>query len=184
MSKFFGNCNNIIDWSSIVGSFNEQPPAYIGPRHKKEDDIIGLSEIAKGWDDAGYVMEADGGSVGWGMYFAGQHFSNNIVTTFANYVGITPVSTWVSCMYPGMFAPWHWDVNDQEDLYSTQSDMIRFTCHISKPSAGHIFVVDGDYLYNQEQGNVYQWDSRKSWHCGANFGYEPKYLFNMFGHKL
>jgi hypothetical protein len=80
-------------------------------------------------------------------------------------------------------APFHWDANDNESLYDSFNDLVRFSCHISRPTFGHAFTVDGECLTNLAQGDVYQWNSRKSWHAGVNFGYTPKYIFNIFGHK-
>jgi hypothetical protein len=184
MIKFIGNCSDIIDWNTIVESLNEQSPAYIGPRHKGNDDIIGIQEISKAWNDAGYTLAINGGSAGWGMYFAGQHFDHSVVEKFASFVGINPINSWISKISPGMMAPWHWDANDAEEEYSKMPDMIRVSCHVSQPAPGHISIIENKCLHNQAQGNTYQWPSRKSWHAGANCGLVPKYLFNMFGHKL
>ena len=57
----------------------------------------------------------------------------------------------------------------------------RYHCHISPPSDGHILIVDEHCLYKQEQGSVYKWPSRKSWHAGANCGLVSKYIFNVWG---
>jgi hypothetical protein len=183
MTKFIGNCGNIIDWQSIVDSLATQPPAYTGPRHRGTDEIIGIKEISKSWDTAGYRLAVDGGSAGWGMYFAGQHFEQSVVEKFAYFVGVEPVNAWISRVNPGAVAPWHWDANDAEEEYAKLPDMVRFSCHVSKPQPGHVSIIEDVCVYNQEQGNVWQWPSRKSWHAGANCGLAPKYLFNMFGHK-
>jgi hypothetical protein len=184
MIKFIGNCSDIIDWDSVVESLDKQDPAYIGPRHRETDNIVGIREISKSWSDSGYMLASEGGSAGWGMYFAGQHFNHSVVEKFSSFVNIRPVNFWISKISPGMMAPWHWDANDSEEEYSKMPDMIRVSCHISRPSPGHVSIIDDVCLYNQEQGNTYQWPSRKSWHAGANCGLVPKYLFNIFGHQL
>jgi hypothetical protein len=183
MTEFVGNCNNIIDWESIVSSLILQPPSYIGPRHSETDDIIGISNISKSWNDAGYVLTSNGGSAGWGMYFAGDNFDKSIIEIFSNFVGINPINAWISCINPGQMAPWHWDANDYEEEYSKMLNMLRFSCHISKPSPGHVFIVDDLCLYNQRQGDTWKWSSRQSWHAGANCGIVPKFMFNIFGIK-
>lgn len=184
MTIFIGNCNHLIDWECIVVSLNSQPPAYIGPRHRSTDNIIGIKEIATQWDTAGHTISSNGGSAGWGMYFANQHFDQQIVDIFSKFVGITPVNAWISKILPGQMAPWHWDANDNEVEYALKPDMLRFSCHITKPSPGHISIIEDVCLYGQAQGNTYLWPSRKSWHAGANCGLTPKYLFNIFGTKL
>lgn len=183
MTQYIGNCNDIIDWQTIVDSLQAQEPAYIGPRHRGTDDIRGIGEIAQMWKDAGYVISAEGGNAGWGMYFPGQHFNQDVVDTFSEYVGITPINAWISKITPGMMAPWHWDANDNEEEYSTMQ-LERYSVHICKPQPGHVFAVDDTVMYNQAQGDTFKWSSRKSWHGGGNCGLSPKYLFNIFGKSL
>ena len=47
MSKYIGNCSHIIDWDSIIDGLKDMEPAYVGPRHKGTDNIIGISDIQK-----------------------------------------------------------------------------------------------------------------------------------------
>jgi len=183
MTVYVGNCNHLINWDDIISSLDSQPPAYIGPRHRGSDDVIGIKEISDSWHQAGYKLLVDGGSAGWGMYFPNQHFDISVVKRFSDFVNIDPVNAWISRIDPGTMAPWHWDANDAEEQYSKLPEMLRFTCHISRPNPGHVSVIEDVCLYNQQQGNVYKWPSRKSWHAGANCGLVPKYLFNIFGHK-
>lgn len=183
MSKYIGNCNHCIDWNSLILTLSTASPAYTGPRHSGADDIIGIKDIQKKWDDAGYVLHSSNGSAGWDMFFPGKQFEVSYVSRFAEFVGMRKVeSAWVSRVNPGMMTPLHWDANDSEEEYAKLPDMARFSCNISSPQAGHVLVVDDECLYMQPQGSVWQWNSRKSWHAGANFGYTPKYLFNIFGH--
>jgi hypothetical protein len=181
--KFVGNCNNIINWEDIVKTLLVQEPAFIGPRHRENDPVIGISEIAKLWNTAGYRLSVDGGSAGWAMYLPSKNFNQSVVDVFSEYVGINPINAWISRIDPGMMAPWHWDANDAEDAYEKMPNMVRFSCHISAPSPGHVLICEDTCLYNQEQGNVWQWPDRKSWHAGANCGLVPKFLFNIFGTK-
>ena len=78
-------------------------------------------------------------------------------------------------------APWHWDITDDEKTLNETKEFDRYHCHISPPSDGHILIVDEHCLYKQEQGSVYKWPSRKSWHAGANCGLVSKYIFNVWG---
>lgn len=184
MSKLIGNCKHLIDWEKVVIKLANTESGYVGPRHSASDAIVGIDDITSKWNKAQYVLARDGGSVGWDMFFPETHFDKSVVDIFCNYVGIQSVSAWISRINPGMMAPLHWDINDRENEYATQKPMLRFSCHICKPHPGHCFIVDNTTLYNQEQGTVYQWQSRKSWHGGVNFGYMPKYLFNIFGHAI
>lgn len=181
MTQFIGNCSDKINWDELIINLEKTNPSYIGPRHRAGDNIIGLDDISKKWEDAGYKTIECGGSSGWDMFLPGVSFSNNIIETFCNIVNITPHSAWISRLKPGMYAPPHWDANDEEERFSKIPDMVRFSCHVSRPADGHVFMIDDQVLYNQTQGNIYQWNSRKSWHGGANAGLTNKYLFNIFG---
>jgi hypothetical protein len=169
MTEYIGVCP--IDWQQLITHLETQQP-YIGPKHKAGDNIPGLNEVIDLWNKAGY-----GPTVSWDMFYPGDHFDNNIVKQFAEWVGLTSyTNAWVSRIHPGYFAPQHWDVQDDEPL----PDTIRFHCHMSKPQFGHIFIVEDKCLYNQEQGAVYKWNSRKAWHAGTNCGLVPKYIFNIW----
>jgi hypothetical protein len=181
MTKFLGNTSSIINWDSIIDVVATQSPGYIGPRHSKQDDIIGIQEMGKLWDAAGYVLLSDGGNAGWDMFFPVQHFDQSVVDIFSNFVNANPISCWISRIHPGNMTPWHWDCNDNENEYRRMPNMIRLTCHISKPQVGHVSMIEDTCLYFQEQGNVWQWPDRTSWHGGINCGFTPKYLFNFFG---
>jgi hypothetical protein len=180
MVKYVGNISEIIDCQLLVDSLSNTEPGYIGPKHSGDDDIIGIQEMAKLWNKAGFVLLKDGGTAGWDMFFPEKHFDKNIVTKFANFVKVDPIDCWISKIYPGNMTPWHWDCNDKEEEYS-KLNTARFTCHLSKPQCGHAIMVENDCLYYQEQGNVYQWPDRTSWHGGINCGFTPKYLLNFFG---
>jgi hypothetical protein len=176
MIKYLGNCN--IDWNSVIASIEHQQPTYIGPSHKAGDPIPGLNEVTDLWTKANYKTVDQGGTVAWDMFLPGTNFDYDIVSQFAEYVGVKEYnSAWISRIWPGRFAPVHWDVNDDE---ATLPDCVRYHCHIGPPAFGHIFIADNTCLYNQEQGSVYQWSSRKLWHAGTNCGLVPKYIFNFW----
>ena len=166
-----------------MDSLSTQTPGYVGPRHRADDDIMGISEVAAKWDAAGHVLIADGGTAGWDMFFPGVHFSQTIVDTFAEFINATEINCWVSRIQPGNMTPWHWDANDNEEEYRKMPNMIRCSCHVSPPTPGHALMLEEYCLYNQAQGNVWEWPDRTSWHGGINCGFTPKYLFNFFGTK-
>ncbi len=180
MAKFIGNTSHIIDWQQIVDSLENSTPGYIGPRHSKEDDILGIKEMDRLWTNAGFKLISEGGTAGWDMFFPGSHFDKKIVDTFSSFVNVDPLDAWISRIHPGNMTPWHWDCNDKEDEY-IKLNTARFTCHISKPQFGHVVLVEDVCMYFQDQGNVWRWPERTSWHGGINCGFSPKYLFNFFG---
>jgi hypothetical protein len=182
MLNFIGNCNNIICWNDVIKSVDQATPAYVGPRHDVGHEVEGVDEVAKPIRDAGYKFKAEGGNASWEMHFPGKQFSADVVDTFMEFVGMDSyINCWISKIYPGDVAPWHWDITDDENTLNAKGDLKRFHCHIDIPRPGHIFIIDSTCLYNEQQGNVYQWPDRKSWHAGANAGLTPKYLFNIWG---
>jgi len=187
MTKYIGNTGALVDWDAVIKGLEKftpdsHPGPMTGPTHKAGDPIPRLNEVTDIWTREQYLPVEEGGTVQWDMFFPGEHFDQKVVDDFANMVGMTFVnSAWISRIWPGRFAPIHWDVNDDEETLLLQPDKIRFHCHIAKPAFGHVLVVDDKCLYNQEQGSVWQWPSRRSWHCGTNCGLVPKYLFNIWG---
>jgi len=181
MIEYFGNCCLLIDWESVIRDLENATPEYIGPKHKRGDVIPGLDEVVDLWENAGYKTVDNGGTVNWDMFLPGKQFDQSIVDKFANFAQISNYkSAWISRIHPGRFAPQHWDVNDDETELSKIPDVVRFHCHMSKPKFGHIFIVEDKCFYNQDQGSVYKWSSRKLWHAGTNCGLEPKYIFNFW----
>jgi hypothetical protein len=184
MPEYYGNCNNIIDWTTLVKSLKTQEPAYVGPRHKRGDkNALGIDEVAGVWEGAGYVPVYQGGNARWDMFFPGKNFSDDVVDAFAKFVGLSSyTNAWISRVNPGDVAPWHWDVTDDEVTLDATSEIVRFHCHIQLPeeTIGHSLIVDDQCFYKEAQGSVYKWASRKSWHGASNCGPEPMYLFNFW----
>jgi len=180
MPKFIGNTRSLIDWEGMISSLETQVPAYVGPRHSKDDDIEGIKEMDRLWTTAGHKLLNENGTAGWDMFFPELNFDKDIVEKFSTFVNVESLSCWVSRIHPGNMTPWHWDCNDKEEEY-IKLNTARFTCHISKPDNGHFVMVENTCMYNQEQGNIWEWPSRTSWHGGINCGLRPKYLFNFFG---
>jgi len=179
MVKYVGNCD-VIDWKLLLKQLQDQAPAYVGPRHKAGDPVDGVDELAEMWKNAGYKTIHEGGNAGWDMYLPGTNFSEEIALQFANWLGLTNyTNVWISRIHPGKMAPWHWDVTDNETTLKGK-EIVRYHCHMTEPEVGHVLIVDNHCLYNQQIGNTYQWDSRTSWHAGANCGMTPKYLFNFW----
>lgn len=182
MVKYFGNCSSIINWDDLLNSIKDQEPSYVGPRHRYGDPAPGINEVATLWYNAGYKPITEGGNASWDMFMPGTNFDMDIVHKFAEFVGLDGYTNcWISRINPGYVAPWHWDVTDDEVVLSMK-DCIRYHCHIQRPedALGHALIVENSCLYGQEQGEVYRWPARKSWHGGANCGLKPMYTFNFW----
>ncbi len=178
MIRYIGNCSSLINWDLVIKDLEDQQPAYIGPKHKQGDPIPELTEVTDLWNRAGYKTVKEGGTVAWDMFFPGDNFDPKLLDRFADFVGAPGYTTaWISRIWPGHFAPQHWDVNDNE---SALPDIRRFHCHIGHPEFGHVFIADQQCFYNQAQGATYEWSSRKLWHAGTNCGLTPKYILNFW----
>lgn len=177
MVRNIGNCSHIIDWDNVIRDCENNQPEYVGPSHKRGDNIPGLDEILDLWEKHGYKSLADGGNVGWDMFLPGKQFDEFVTQQFNRHYKLDCKNFWISRVHPGHFAALHWDVHDNEEQIG---DKPRYHCHISKPAFGHVFIVDEKCLYRQPQGTTYRWESRKLWHAGNNCGLTPKYILNAW----
>lgn len=186
MIKFLGNCSDVINWDEVIGGlercgYDSHPGPFTGPSHKAGDPIPKLNEVIDLWYRNGYTAVEDGGTVQWDMFFPGVHFDQSVVERFVERFEIKEYeNAWISRVWPGRFAPIHWDVNDNEEYYLTIPDKIRYHVHVSRPAFGHVFVAEDQAFYGRAQGDVFQWDSRRYWHSGMNCGLVPKYQFNIW----
>jgi hypothetical protein len=182
MVKFIGNCSGEIDWNQVISDLATQEPSYIGPRHDVGQPVPGVDEVAGPLRTAGYKMKHEGGNMSWGMYFPDTNFDKSVVDKFMKFVGIDGYTNcWISRVNPGDMAPWHWDITDDEATLDKEGKGVeRYHCHVSPPTNGHVFIVEDQCLYNRQQGDVFKWPDRKSWHAGLNGGLVPKYTFNLW----
>lgn len=129
------------------------------------------------WIAADFNMSA----IKWINYYPGQHFDESITTDLADSLSISVHRAWISKINPGYFAPWHWDVDDNEEQYLTKGEIKRFSIFLSKQHPGHFFTTDEETFSNTQQGMIYQWKNYRSWHAGANAGLTPKYMLHLIG---
>jgi hypothetical protein len=191
MIKFLGNTGSIINWDDVIAGLERydyeshpgpnDPIPDTGPTHKAGDPIPLLNQVTDIWINEGYKTVETGGTVQWDMFFPGKHYDQSVQDKFCEIFEITPKSSsWISRIRPGRQAPIHWDVNDDEEELLKKPDAVRWHCHIGKPAFGHVFVCENEVFYNRQQGDVFQWDSRRYWHAGSNCGLVPKYMFNLW----
>jgi hypothetical protein len=176
MIKNIGICD-VIDWDSVIRDCANLAPQYVGPSHKRGDNLPGLDEILDIWDSSGYKTVAEGGTTSWDMFIPGKQFDQSIVDTFNEFFELDCKNVWISRIHPGRFAPIHWDVHDNEVNIPKCN---RYHCHIGKPEWGHVFIAADQIFYNQPQGTTYKWPNRKLWHAGTNCGTTPKYIWNAW----
>jgi hypothetical protein len=179
MTEYIGNCNHIINWNKVIDDCDKS-----SAQNRPALDIKGIEEVSTPLLKAGYKTKSEGGTASWDMYYPEKNFSIEVVEQFCNFVGLKKyISAWISRVLPGDVAPWHWDIYENEKSLPPENTISRFHCHISAPEPGHVLIVENNCLYNQTQGAVYKWPSRKSYHAGSNCGLVPKYVFNIWGLK-
>lgn len=174
--KYIGNSTSAIDWNALLEQLSHV--AGRGRGSDQPDDIHHnpkVQALQKQWEEAGYK---DDQAVGWLDYDVPQ----DIADKFADFLGVTAIGAWITCVPPGYVVPWHYDINDNEEAMLAKGEVLRYTCHISKPKFGQVLVLEDHAFHMEEQGNVYQWDNWQDWHGGMNMGLEPKFLFNFMGY--
>lgn len=176
--KFIGNCKTI-DWDSVLDSIKNIE----GDKRSYGIDFYinadgRFNEIINLWNKAGYDKS---GTVEWINYYPGKHFDSDCVRQFEEYTNTKCIRAWISKINPGKYAPYHVDVDDREEEYSAQGELVRFTAHPCHPSKGQVLIVENTVFHMEEQGNVYQWSTHRDWHGGGNCSFNPKYLFNFLG---
>jgi hypothetical protein len=173
---FLGNTENIIDWDKIINDIKDQPGRKVDLINWNNPLFLKIKDL---FSSGNYNMS----SAEWINYYPGKDFSESVNAVFGNFVKHPNViRSWISRINPGKTAPWHWDVDDNEEQYLQQGKLVRFTCKIGIHDPGHITVIGDHVLYNNRSGDVFQWPEHRAWHGSANAGLVPKYQFNYLAH--
>lgn len=167
--------NSTINWKEFMAGMHEQ----VGRPVALDSENIpsNFIEIKQVLDNAKFNSK----SITWYFYAAGMHFPEHVVNQFAEEVNCKVCKAWVSRLDPGDYAPWHWDMDDNEEEYLKQGTLKRFTVFIHEPSFGQVLFVENRCYYNQTTGTVIEWPSYKNIHASANAGLHPQYLFHFLG---
>lgn len=190
--KLVASTTDIIDWQKVLdtivpktGDFNT--PGGVIERSSADldnnNDPVSAKlkdsyhSIMTTWIDAKYDLS----KIQWYDYYPGEHFDIDIQNKFAKLVNAKPCRVFVSEVWPGRCVPYHWDVEDKEDEWLKEGNLVRYVCFMEKPKFGHVLILEDQCFYNVKQHEVYRWDSYKSHHAGTNAGSEPYYLFHFLG---
>ena len=183
--KYVGNCQPNIDCESLIAHLKTQEGhIHYGNISLPEDNPYYQDSLIQKQQaiDAGY-RDPGNNSLEFRHYNGGEQFDFSIVEAFADLVKAKPLLCWISEIRPGKCAPWHWDINPWEKEHEKLGKLVRYHCHLSKPKPGHIFIVEDQVFYNQEQGSIYQWSDLHAYHAGSNVGLETKFLFTFTGYQ-
>lgn len=188
MAEYLGNTNHLVDWDKFISDLEKIEPmvGYQFEEDRKESLDPAVAEVRDLWLNAGYVANSSRDNpLAWEAWYSGVHFDSAVPDVLCKELGIKPIDvSMVTRLIPGRFAPWHWDIRDQETIEKFESynkPIVRVHIHMNKPEPGHVFVIDDHTFYAEEQGSMYKWPDWKSWHAGGNCGLKSKYQFSIIG---
>lgn len=176
--KFVTNCANTVDWKDVIDGIKDLPGAVVVPDRSKlnSDEYQALFKL---WDSADFNLA----NVKWINYYP-QDLCYNVAAKFEEILGVKHIRSWVSRIDPGYSAPWHYDIDHDEQEYLKLGQLRRFVCYIGEPAPGHISIIEDSCHYLEKEGNIYEWDNYRAWHAGANVGLTPKYQYNFLAYSL
>lgn len=136
-------------------------------------------EIYNIWKEANFNTSA----VKWTNYYPEKDYSVNIVNRYVDLLNLKGFHrSWISRIDPGYFAPWHWDVDDNESAYLQKGNIKRFSVTIQDYVPGQMFILNDKVYTNCKEGDVIEWPSYKDWHSGINGAMAPKWMFHIICH--
>lgn len=185
-AEYIGKCE-IIDWQDVIHNINNigatscRCPSAVHEWIDKADNNYQepykteIHNLVNKWCDSNFNFDF---IIVDEWFFPVDH---DLSVKFGNFVNCDPEVVYVSKINPGHGIPEHWDIDDCELKHLEKGPNKRFTCFMSEPDIGHMFIMGEQHLYNQPSGAVWAWDNYKTEHIGINFGLTPKYLFNFLG---
>jgi hypothetical protein len=167
------------DLSELVKSLTDNPGTDVMSNLQRHTETPAYKEIHSLWESSKFNKD----SMQWINYYPSKDYSQELVDDISFYLRLNGVHrSWISRVDPGNFAPWHWDVDDNEQEYLMKGEIKRYSITLCEPTMGHIFIVGEDYLYNAPQGSIFKWNNHREWHTGINAGMTPKFTFHILGY--
>jgi hypothetical protein len=174
--KFITNTAKIIDWDYEISILSNGTTLTYNEKSFNKN-LPQFAELDRLWVEAGYRHNCD--SIEWTNYFPRQE----LIDCFSKIVETNPWMVWFSKIRPGKMAPWHVDAHSRIEEILSLGTPVRYTCYVQDPHVGHVSIVEGHCIYKPNKGDIYQWPSYDSWHCGLNGGLADKYMFNFWGYQ-
>lgn len=174
--KFVLNCGELVNWQRIINAVSKKKGVSIVPdRSDTNDEYRALYDL---WDSVGLNYEG----VKWTNYYP-RDYDSSVATILEKELGVTHIRSWISRIDPGYSAPWHYDIDHNEEDYLKLGTLRRFICFIGEPAPGHASFVESQCFCNERSGNVYEWSDYRAWHAGSNAGLTPKYQYNFLAYS-
>jgi hypothetical protein len=171
----------MVNWSDVIANIAHKEGSVVSTDLTRWNSAnTAYDEIYSKWKKANFNEH----SIRWINYYPEIDYSTQIVDTVADSLRLTGVHrSWISRIDPGYMAPWHWDVDDNEDKYLKSGEIIRYTIIAQNFSIGQIFILNDQHYYNVETGLVIKWKTHRDWHCGINASMERNYMFHILGYQ-
>jgi hypothetical protein len=169
----------MINWKQVITELavKEGTAITTDPAHWNLENPHYL-EIYNKWKAANFNLAA----IKWINYYPNKDYDQSIVDQVADNLKLKGVHrSWISRIDPGYMAPWHWDVDDNEDEYSKQG-ITRYTVFIKDFSPGEIFIINDNFFIKAVEGESVQWKSHRDWHSGINGSMEINWMFHILGY--
>jgi hypothetical protein len=184
MAKYYGNLNDTISTTELVNSLGagQFELCYLYDEHGevKSEFLDGVQrENVLNWKRAGYPDPICNGVIHC-PYF---DFDAKFLYAINKRLGIVSDRCAISVTKPGQVIAPHTDVDGREEELRKFGELKGFHIHLSAPVPGHVFMIEGESYYMQEDGAIYAWDEWDSPHSGANAGLETRYIIAIRGIK-
>lgn len=122
-------------------------------------------------------------SIKWINYYPKKDFDEHVIIDIGAHISLNGIHrSWISRLDPGYYAPWHWDVDDNEDKYLEFGQIKRYSIIIHPPTLGHILIIGDDYIFNAPAGTIVEWKNHREWHAGINAGLVTNFMLHIVGY--
>ena len=190
--SYIGNCGSIIDWNSVIQELDSCEGTFRGYETPYENPVtLDLVEKEAPFeydylrDNEDLKTYSNNESLQFYTYTAGKSYSREVDNKFAEWLGVDTSLSWISKVGVGKVAAPH--IDDEEVYWSKQQfpgkELVRYHCHISSPEMGAAFMVEKECYHMKQLGDVFQWPSVDSLHCGVNGSTKTKFLYHFIGVK-
>lgn len=184
MAKYYGNLNEVVNTKEFLSSLGEgqYELCYLYDEHgevKPEFLETVQRENVLNWKRAGYPDPICNGVIHCPHF----DFPEKYLYAINKYLGIIADRCAISVTKPGQVIAPHTDVDGREEELRKFGELKGFHIHLGAPVPGHVFMIEDQSYYLQQDGAVYEWDQWDSPHSGANAGLETRYIIAIRGIK-
>ena len=163
----------MINWDNVIENLKDGSVVTVDPNRWNMENTE-YSDILKLWQDNNFNLD----SIKWTNFYD----TKDIETQLCDQLNISLLRSWISCLEPGYMTAPHYDIDDNEQEYLKYGEIQRYSVFISKPAAGHLFILNDEYHFNHAQGTIVKWNTYKDWHNGINGSLSNKYMFHLLGY--